>query len=268
MAKGNKTHGPVGFIKRFVGNKNTVTILGILACIATLIIGYNYRVKISINPLSVPYAKQTIPARTLITSDMIGNVKISKTYTSSASNLVTNPQKVVNKYASYKSAIPKNSLFYSEMLLEKEEMPDAVFSNIPNGFTIFSLDVSAKSTYFNSVRAGDYIDLYVSATDTEEDNKVIYSKLVESIRVLAVKDTKGNNIVKNRIENGKPAELLFAVKEEYYLLLMKAQFTDLNVTIEPVLRNDEYSKDKSDNDTQVTSQELQAFILDRCDEGF
>lgn len=268
MAKGNSTHGPLGFIKRFIGNKNTVTILGILACIATLIIGYNYRVKLSINPLVVPYAKQTIPSRTLITSDMLGTVKISKTYTSSATNLVTDAQKVVGKYASFRSAIPKNSLFYSEMLLEKEEMPDSVFSNIPDGFTIFSLDVSAKSTYFNSVRAGDYIDLYVSATDTEEDNKVIYSKLIESIRVLAVKDTKGNTIVKNRIENGKPSEILFAVKEEYYLLLMKAQYTDLNVTIEPVLRNDDYSKDKSDNDTQVTSQELQAFILDRCDEGF
>ena len=42
LVNGNKKKSNGGILKRFVGNKNTVTILGILACIATLIIGYNY----------------------------------------------------------------------------------------------------------------------------------------------------------------------------------------------------------------------------------
>ena len=45
-------------IKRFLGNKNTVTIIGVLAGIAVLYIGYNWRVKQAIEPKSVPYAKQ------------------------------------------------------------------------------------------------------------------------------------------------------------------------------------------------------------------
>lgn len=40
--KNGRKHGSI--FKRLVGNKNTVTILGLLACVATLIIGYNYRV--------------------------------------------------------------------------------------------------------------------------------------------------------------------------------------------------------------------------------
>ena len=262
--KGNKKNNAGGILKRFIGNKNTVTILGILACIATLIIGYNYRVRVAIDPISVPYAKQNIPTRTLITSNMVGKIKISKSYTKNAGNLVLYEKNVVNKYVSFKTSIPKGSLFYKEQLIEAEEMPDSVFSNIPDGTTIYSLDVSAKSTYYNSVRAGDYIDLYVKATDKDDENKTIYAKLVESIRVLAVKDNKGNNIIKNRVENGKPSELLFAVPDDMFLLLKKAEFIDLKVEIEPVLRNEQYTKDA--NETLVKSEELKEFILERCEE--
>jgi hypothetical protein len=195
---------------------------------------------------------------------MVGKIKISKSYTKNAGNLVLSEKNVVNKYVSFKTSIPKGSLFYKEQLIDAEEMPDSVFSNIPDGQTIYSLDVSTKNTYYNSVRAGDYIDLYVKATDKEDENKVIYAKFIESIRVLAVKDNKGNNIIKNRVENGKPSELLFAVEDKYFELLKKAEYVDLKVEIEPVLYNAQYTKNAGD--TFVKSEELQQFILDRCEE--
>ncbi|MCR4581821.1 MAG: hypothetical protein K5666_04845 [Bacilli bacterium] len=251
-----------GIIKRFVGNKNTVTILGILACIATLIIGYNWRVRIATNPVTVPYAKQTLASRTLITSDMVGKIKISSTYASAADNLILSEQDVVNKYVSYKTSIPKNSLFYKEQIIEAEEMPDYAFSNIPDGYTIFSLKVDKKSTFYNSVRAGDYIDLYILAKDQENEDRVIYSKFIESIRVLAVKDESGNNILKNGLANGEPTELLFAVEEYYYVLLMKSQFIDREVEIIPLLRNAQYTKEA--NQINISSANLVDFIEDRC----
>jgi dipeptide/tripeptide permease len=62
-------------LKRLLGNKNTVTLFGILICIGTLIVGYNYRINKAIDPSTIPYAKESIPARTFITSKMIGNIK-------------------------------------------------------------------------------------------------------------------------------------------------------------------------------------------------
>ena len=262
--KGNQKKNAGGFLKRFIGNKNTVTILGILACIATLIIGYNYRVQSAIDPINVPYAKQNIPTRTLITSNMVGKIKISKTYTKNAGNLVLSEKNVVNKYVSYKTSIPKNSLFYTEQLIEAEDMPDAAFANIEDGYTIFSLDVKDKETYFNSIRAGDYIDIYAKAVDKEDESKAVFAKLVESIRVLAVKDKKGRNIIKNKISNGSPSELLFAVKDEDYRLLMKAQFVDLKIDLFPVIRNAEYTRQA--NEMSIPSEDLRTFIEDRCKE--
>ena len=264
--KGNQKRAGGSLIKRFVGNRNTVTILGILACIATLIIGYNYRVSVAISPVTIPYAKQNIPSRTLITSDMIGNIKVTSTYTNTATNLIKNASSVVNKYASYKTSIPRGSLFYKEQIIEADEMPDAAFANIADGYTIFPLTVDDKKTYFNSIRAGDYIDLYVSAQEQTEDknaeNKVIIAKLVESIKVLAVKDSKGKNILKNTVDNGRPTQLLFAVEEDMFLLLKKAENVDLHVEIMPVLRNESYTQKQGE--TIVSSQDLRDFILTRC----
>lgn len=258
MAKTSK--GKSSVFKRLIGNKNTVTILGLLACVATLVIGYNYRVRLAIDPITIPYAKEEIPSRTLITSDMIGRMKIARNYVSEAGNLVKSNEEVVGKYVSYKTSIPKGSLFYAESLKDAEEMPDSAFANIEDGYTIYSLAVNEETTLRNSIRAGDYIDLYMSATEyRNSSNLVIYGPLIKSIRVLAVKDKNGNNIVKNTLTYGKPKELLFAVDDELFLLLSRAEHAQQgDIQITPVLRNKTYTAEG--NPTAVNSNYLMQFI--------
>lgn len=258
MAK--KAKGKSSVFKRLIGNKNTVTILGLLACVATLVIGYNYRVRLAIDPITVPYAKEEIPARTLITDNMVGRMKIARTYVSDAGNLIKSNEEVIGKYVSYKTNIPKGSLFYSEAIKDAEEMPDSAFANIEDGYTIYSLAVNADDTLKNSIRAGDYIDLSMSATEYRNgSNLVIYGTLIKSIRVLAVKDSKGNNIVKNTLTYGKPAELLFAVDNDMFLLLSRAEHAlKGDIQIKPILRNKQYTIDG--NTTSVQSEYLMEFI--------
>lgn len=260
--KGNKKTG--GALKRFVGNKNTVTVLGFLSCIVILIIGYTTRVNKAISPIAIPYAKQTIPARTLVTNEMIGKIKIASSYVSAANNLVKNQKEVVGKYVSYKTSIPKGSLFYTSSLKEDEEMPDHAFKNIDEGYTIFSLAVNKESTYANSIRAGDYIDLYMAATYSEGDQtRTIYGCLIKSIRVLAVKDDDGENIIKNTLAYGDPSELLFAVSStednNMFALLMESQWIGSSVELIPVIYNKNYTT--SHGETNVNSQDLKQFIL-------
>lgn len=261
MNKKSQNTKNVSIIKRFVGNKNTVTILGIVACIATLVIGYNYRVKVAISPISIPYAKVNIPSRTQIKPDMVGKLKIASSYTATANNLITSADEVINKYASYRTSIPKGSLFYNELVNTAEEMPDAAFANIEDGYTIYSLAVNKESTYANSIRAGSYIDLYLSA---KVQSEVIFARLIESIRVLAVKNSRGENILYNSQKDAVPSELLFAVPDDMYELLMEAEFVNLNIKITPVLRNANYTNQA--NETQVSSEYLKSYILDNVTE--
>lgn len=243
--------------KRFLGNKNTVTILGILLGIVVLYIGYDWRVKQSTNPVSVPYAKVEITSRTKIDETMIGFTDVPANFVSASSNLVRNSQDIIGKYASYATTIPKNSLFYSEVLVTADDMPDSSFANIPDGYTIFSLAVDNHMTYGNSIFPDNTIDLYMQARS--DDGLLIFGKLIESIRVLDVKDSRGNHVFETN-EQGEPAELLFAVPEDLFLLLKKATYLS-GITIEPVPRNASYSANPGE--TQVDSPELRSFILNQ-----
>ena len=247
-------------IKRFLGNKNTVTIMGVLAGIAVLYIGYNWRVKQAIEPESVPYAKQEIAANTLITNDMVGSVKVSKSMVDSTQNLATSNNQVVGKYVAYDSTIPEGSLFYKSQLMTEEQLPNYIVRNIPEGYTVYSLEVNSHLTYANSIMPNDYIDLYFKAMDDE--NKVIFTKLIESIKVIAVKDSQGKSVFSSESKNSQPAELVFAVPDDMFLLLKKSDYiTSNSIAIVPVPRNANYTENP--NATQVASDVIIDFILSK-----
>jgi len=247
-------------LKRFFSNKNTVTIIGILLGFVVLYIGYQWRVSQAVTPVTVPYAKQEITSRTLITNDMVGTIQIPRSMVNSSNNIITSTGNVIGKYVTYGAIIPINSLFYNELLVTQDKMPDSAFADIPDGYTIYSLSVDLHSTYGNSIYPDNYIDLYIKATD--EDNKIIFGKMIESIKVLAVKDSQGQHVFESATESRTPSELLFAVPNDMYSLLMKAGYvTSGNIEIIPVPRNASYSANPGE--TQVSSEYIREFILDQ-----
>lgn len=242
--------------KKFLSNKNTVTILGVLLGVVVLYLGYTWRVNQSISPTSVPYATRTMVSGEKVTEDAIGYTEIPKDTLKNMTNIVTDVNKIRDMLVSYDSKIAQNSFFFTENLITEEEMPDSIFSNIKDGYTIFSLAVDNHSTYANSIFPDDTIDLYVKAKD--ENDLLMYGRFIKSIQVLAVKDSNGNNVFSNSAEVGTPAELLFAVPEDLFLLLKKASYID-GITIEPVPRNSSYSKDPAA--TEVESDYIKDFII-------
>lgn len=247
-------------IKRFLGNKNTVTIIGVILGILVLYIGYNYRVKQATTPVTVPYAKEEISSRTLITSDMIGYMEVSSSVVNSSPNMITNANDLINNYVAFGTTIPANSLFYQSQILTSDEMPDSAFADIPDGYTIFSLSVNLHTTYGNSIYPGNYIDLYFKGVD--DTGKIMFGKLIESIEVLAVKDSSGNHVFETTVESRTPAELLFAVPDDMYDLLMKAGYiSGSSIEIIPVPRNASYSANPGE--TVVSSDVIRDFILSK-----
>ena len=247
-------------VKRFLSNKNTVTILGVLLAILVLYIGYNYRVKQATTPVTVPYAKQEISSRTPITSDMIGYMEVSSSVIKNSPNVITNASELIGNYVSFGTTIPANSMFYNSQILTSNEMPDSAFANIPDNYTIYSLNVDLHTTYGNSIYPGNYIDLYFKGVD--DTGLVMYGKFIESIEVLAVKDSQGNHVFETTVESRTPSELLFAVPNDMYELLMKAGFINgSSIEILPVPRNASYSANPGE--TSVSSDYIRNFILSK-----
>lgn len=242
-------------IKRFLSNKNTVTLIAIIVCTVILYGFYNWRVKSAVTTTYVCYATQTIPARTEITSDMVSTVKVLSSQVST--NMITDCGSVIGKYASYATEIPQNSYFYDASIMTAEEMPDSAFDDIPDGYTIYNLSVTFESTYANSIFPGDYIDLYLRTED--EMGLLLYGKFIQSIEVLGVKDEEGQNVFETTIETRTPSQLLFAVPDDLYLLLKKAEYLGLEIVIVP--RNSSYSANPGE--TLVSSSYLKELILNQ-----
>ena len=235
--------------KKIFKNKNFVTIIAFAVCLIILIVAYNYRINQKTNPVTVYYAKEDIPARTEITSEMVGTIKIPSSMVTS--NVVRNINSIIGKYVNYNTVIPSGSLFYTSVLVDWENMPDSAWSNIETGNTIVSLAVNVNTTYGNSIFPGDKIDLYFKSFDA--DGKLVLGKLIEGIQVLAVKDEAGAHIFKKGPEQRQASALIFSVTEDMHLLLRKAMYLDGEII--PVPRNASYGETPT-----ISSAYLEAFI--------
>lgn len=240
--------------KRFISNKNTVTIICVVLGVLVLYLGYNYRVQSALNPTRVPYAKVPLEARHVIEPEDIGFIEVNSDVISRASNLITNQNDLIGKEVTYGNTIPANGLFYEGDVTDPALSPDYVLNDIQDGYTAFSLSVDSASTYGNSIHKSDYIDLWFKGED--DTNKIIYANLVESIRVLDVRDDNGVSLENS--ESGIPSELLFAVPDDLYSLLVKAESIG---ELEAVPRNKSYTANPGE--TRVASEYVKNFILSK-----
>ncbi len=246
-------------LHKMLTNKNTLTILLVFAGIIGLYAVYNWRVTEAITPVRIPYAKKEITSRTQITNDLISYTEVPKSLVTNASNIVTNTSSIIGKYVNYGSTIPQYSFFYSDYILNTSAKPESEFANIPDNYTIYSLAVDFDSTYGNSIYPGNYIDLYVKIKRSD-DSKIIFGRLIKGIEVMSVVDSDGNNVFESSADIRKPKYMFFAVPNDLYLLLKKAEY--ISATIMPIPRNASYSSDNSA--PTIDSTYIQNYILSKA----
>ena len=228
-------------IKKFFTNKNTVTVVGVLLAIIVLYVGYNYRVKKAIKPITVPYATTTISPKTKITSDMIGSIQVPPAMIKGKA--LTNVSDIVGKYVSADTVIPQGSLFYNSTVVNQSDLPDSIIYDYPDGWVLVNMNVTTATTYGNKVFPGNYIDIYVKAVNKIDENnmtsdtkdKIMVGKLLQDVKVIDVVDANGESVFENLEEVKVPSQIIFAVPEEYHILLRKAMYLrTYDVTLIPV----------------------------------
>ena len=251
-------------IKKFFTNKNTVTVVGVILAIVILYVGYNMRINQAITPVTVPYATETIKARTQITEDMISTMEIPQSMVTD--EIITNSADVIDMYANGDSVIPAGSLFYKRRVVSRDQFPDSIILDYPKGYVLYNLDVDMASTYSNSIYPGNYIDIYLKVQNAEgaegtivASDRIMVGKLLSNVKVLAVFDSNGNNVFANLDEKTAPSQIVFAVPEEYHILLRKAGFLRAYESeIIPVPTAE--SLEDEPGDVTLSSEDLRNFI--------
>ncbi len=242
--------------QRFIKNKNTVTVLGVFVIILVLYLGYRYQINKMVSPVTgIPVAAETIQPRTKITSDMITYVDIAPIVLQD--NVIRSSGQIVGNYSAPSTVIPEGSLFYKGVVVSESELPDSAFVKLEEGQVPYNFPVTMDSTYGNSIYPNNYIDIYMKAYN--EDNTLMVGKLFENIKVLAVKDSSGQNVFENSEESRTPAYLIFGLNNENNILLRKASYmSNFSVELFPVPHGTNVSTEAGE--TYVSSQTLKDFI--------
>ena len=239
-------------IKKLLLNRNTVTILGVLAGVIALWFAYSITLDKAVKPTKVPVAVKDIPAGSIITKDDIEYVDINRDVLKKAS-IITSSSQLINYYVNNNTSVTKGSMFYTSQVVKKDELIDRDLEIIPENYKIYWLSDDNTTTYANSIYPGDKIDLWLL---TKVENNYVYEPFITNIEVLSVKDSKGQNVFD--VNSGRtPAVLAFAVPNDIFVYLSKVGFLS-GMSLYPVPIN----KNNADKDatTEISNKELQTLI--------
>ena len=242
-------------LKRLFANKNVVTILGAVLIVVVLYAFYNWRVNQATSPIRIPYATVAIQPRTEITSDMIGYLEVPQS--ALKGNVLTNVNtQILGMYTNVNCVIPQGSFFYKDSIVKFAELPDSFLIDIPENMVAYNFKVNTLTTYGNSMYPGNYVDVYFKGV---EGAKIILGKLVQNVKILAVKDSNGNHVFENNTENRTPNQIIFAVSEEISGLLRTAEYiNDAEIILVPT--NVSYRYETDQIVTDITSSEIKEYI--------
>ena len=244
-------------VKKFLKNKNVITVIGVVLIVGLLYAGYRYTIDKAVEPKRVPVAVETINPRTEITSDMIEYIEVAGVAVSENTILDTNS--IVGKYSNINTVIPAGSMFYKETVIDKEDLPDIVFTKLQKGETMYRFPVSVETTYGNAIYPGNYIDIYMKANN--DDGKIMVGKLIENVKVLAVNDSSGNPVFEVTDGSRTPSMMLFGLKPDLYILLRKASYMSDGIELYPVPHGQFLDDDVKEGSTQVSTETLKNFIM-------
>ena len=220
----------IGF-KRFITNKTVVTVIGVLLVLVILFFGYSSSIKKQTNPVRVPVAAKKINAQTQITNEDVRYIEVANSMVTE--NVIFAHNNIVGKYTNLNVTIPEGSMFYKDWIVEKEDIPGIWIEQLDYeaGELGYYMSVNMENTLGNTVLPNTYIDIYMKAND--ENGTVMFGKLLKNIKVLVVHDGSGNNVFKDAANVGSPSKIGFAVSQDLYILLKKAEYLSIDLVLAP-----------------------------------
>lgn len=239
-------------IKNIFLNRNTVTILGVIAGVIVLWFAYTITLNKAIDPKRVPVASKDITAGTIITKDDIEYVEINADVLKKA-RVITSSAALIGKYVNNGTSIAKGAMFYQDQVVPKSDLVERELETIPKGYTMYWLKVDNTSTYANSIYPGDKIDLWLKAN---VEGSLVYEEFITSIEVLSVKDSSSQNVF-DVSGSRTPNWLAFAVPVEIWTYLKNIE-TLSGLQLFPVPKNKMYTVENAP--TEISNLQLKYYI--------
>lgn len=189
--------------------------LGVL--IALLFVGGSeimYRMRIDL--VEVVVAASPIPPRTKIEASMLKTIKVPKT--ALPKEIYVEANQVVGLYTDIATSLVPDAYFFKPILFHDYELPDEPQQMLKEGQVAFSINADLLKTSGNTLIAGQYVDVYGSLYRSNQEP--IVDKVVENVRIVAIKDAKGNDVV-IRNSSQTPKVIILAIDDQVITTLKK-----------------------------------------------
>lgn len=108
-------------IRKIFLNKNTVTILAVVAGVIVLWVVYSITLDKAVKPQRVPVATKDLTAGTIITKDDIEYVEVNSDVLKKAS-VITNSSQLIGYYVTNNTSIVHGSMFYKSEVVTKDKL--------------------------------------------------------------------------------------------------------------------------------------------------
>ena len=108
-------------LKKFFTNKNTVTIIGVIVILVILYFLYTNTVDKATEMIQVPVASRTINPQTQITAEDVTYIEVANA--AKPDKVLMNDGDIIGKYTGVGATIPEGSMFYSDVIVVKEDLP-------------------------------------------------------------------------------------------------------------------------------------------------
>lgn len=243
-------------LKKFVANKNTVTILGVFLGIIVLYFGYNWRVNEKVKFVDVLYAKEAIGSNTQITPEMIGTIKVNSELVKNSPNIVKSVTEITDTdkemyFVNFDYSIPAGSLIYKDALVSKKDKADSKLEAVPDGYRYLYIETDLESTLGNAIAPGASIDIYAYISGQSK----MFGKLYTNVNVKDVVDSSWATTAGSKEKT--PDLLILLVTEADYRFLEKAKRIS-GIELIPAPNNKSYEDTKGG--TEISSFDIQMYI--------
>lgn len=223
-------------LKKFFTNKNTVTIIGVVAVLAILYFLYSKQIAKETKKENVPVAADTISPLTYIDSDDITHVEVA--HAAKPEGVLLTDSQIIGKYTGENVTIPKGGMFTKSQLVTEDELPGPWLELVDTkekGEMPYYFSVNVTTTFGNSIQPDEYVDMYIKTYDEKEQEKLIYTKLYENLKVLAVTESSGENVFRSTNDIGTPAFLNFGIPVSEQEIIKKAEYLNNSSDIELII---------------------------------
>lgn len=256
-------------LKKFFTNKNTVTIIGVVAILVILYFMYTKQIKKATKEIDVPVANKQINPETQISWQ--NDVKTTKVaQVAKPEGVLLTKAEIDGKYTGIGVTIPVGGMFYKDLIVNKEDLPGNWITLVDADERPYYFPVNVTTTFGNSIQPGDLVDFYMRAYD--DDNKLIFGRIFNDQKVLAVTDSAGKNVFKSQNSIGTPAFLNFGFDLETYQVMKYADYANgSNIEIIVVPRGGNYEADeilKDGESKKISATEARNFIKSHGSEDY